>query len=175
MKLFFHCILLFLVIILLAHCGKTRHLARRDIKDIPPVSQQMFIESPFGFDPTIKNFRKKVIPPYRETAYTMKNKHNPNLVDTIFRFYYKKSELFVYKTHEGRNLFFAGNIYDNKISLSNGIYVGMQRGAFFNSFTNLRYNTNDTVVISSEQRISKCKFIFRNDKLTGIKIENYID
>jgi hypothetical protein len=175
MKWIYNIIITSLVLVILVSCSNTHSIAGKDLKDIPPVTQKSFIEKPFGFEPTINNFRKNIVPPYKEQMYTMKNKYDPKLVDTIYRYYLKKSELFVYKTRAGRELFFAGNIYDNKISLFNGVYVGMHRGAFFNSFTDLKFNNNDTVKISSDQRVSRCKFIFKNDKLTGIKIENYID
>lgn len=144
-------------------------------KMIPPMSWNTLLDKPFGYNPTIKNFKKNIIPPYKLSIYSMKNIHKSTQIDTIYRFYHKKSELFVYKIQTGGELFFAGNIYDNKIRLLNGVEVGMNRGAFFNSFTDLKYSPNDTVKLASKTAPYTYKFVFKKDILSGIKIETYID
>ena len=72
-------------------------------------------------------------------------------------------------------MFFAGNICDNKITLLNGVKVGINRAAFFNSFTDLKYSQNDTVKMTSKARMMNYKFVFKNDKLVAIKFDAYID
>jgi hypothetical protein len=140
-----------------------------------PMSKDAFMERPFGYEPTIKNFKKHIVPPYKLQLYSVKNKHQSTETDTIYRFYRKSSELFIYKTRFGKEMFFAGNISDNKVVMFNGVQVGIPRGAFFNSFTDLKYSDNDTIKISSKVKMVNYKFVFKNEKLEAIKIDAYID
>lgn len=140
-----------------------------------PLSQSTLLEKPFGYEPTIKNFRQHIIPPYKLSLYTVQNQHQPSQKDTIYKFHRKKSELFIFKGKSNREMFFAGNICDNKITLLNGVKVGINRAVFFNSFTDLKYSQDDTVKMTSKAKMMNYKFVFKNDKLVAIKFDAYID
>lgn len=139
------------------------------------VTKEIFITDPFGYKPTIKNFTTNLFPQFKLQVYSIKNIHNPAVSDTIYRFYRKKSELFLYKTTDGKELFFAGNIFDSKVVFKNGVKVGIPKNDFFKSFTNLIPTLNDTIIIASKRATTLFKFIFKKDKLQVIKIDNYID
>jgi hypothetical protein len=154
---------------------KTQNIPGKNPVSIKPLSHQTLIEKPFGFEPTIRNFSDHIMPPYKLQRYAVKNKHKTNETDTIYRFYYKKSELFVYKSKYGKEMFFAGNISDKKVVLMNGIKVGIPRKSFFDNFTDLKYSKNDTIKLVSKARMTNYKFVFKKDKLEAIKIDAYID
>jgi hypothetical protein len=149
--------------------GKKSHV------ETMPLSKDNFMSRPFGYEPNIKNFSGYLPSSYKQQIYTKKNKHYPNITDSIFRFYYKKNELFVYKTNSNREMFVAGNIYDRRIVLHNGIKVGMNRSDFFKCFKDLTVNTRDTLRMTSKPAGNSYNFIFKQDKLKAIKIDNYID
>lgn len=139
------------------------------------VTKEIFITDPFGYKPNIKNFSANLFPQFKLQIYSIKNIHNPAVSDTIYRFYRKKSELFIYKTNDGKELFFAGNIFDTKVVFQNGVKVGVQKSDFFKGFTNLKPTMSDTIEFGSKRSTTLLKFIFKNEKLHVIKIDNYID
>jgi hypothetical protein len=162
-----------LVITLLIACGVKKGIEKPEFS-AGPQTKENFILNPFGYEPSIKNF-SVYLPSYKLQIYTTKNRLNPSVKDSIFRFYRKKNELFIYKTKAGRELFVAANIYDNKILMQNRIRVGIDRSEFFKSFTNFKPSSEDTIRITSKKAGNTYYFIFKNDKLKIIKIDNYID
>jgi hypothetical protein len=154
---------------------KTQNIPNKTAATNKPIPHQTLIEKPFGFEPTIRNFSKKIIPPYKIQRYAVKNQHKTNETDSIYRFYYKKSELFIFKSKFGKEIFFAGNIVDKKIVLMHGIRVGISRKTFFDHFTDVKYTPDDTIKLTSKARMTNYKFVFKKDKLEGIKIDAYID
>ncbi len=140
-----------------------------------PISKEAVLANPFGYKPTIKNLSINLLPYYNLQIYSIRNIHNPQVSDTIYRFYRKKSELFIYKTITGRELLFAANIFDSKVVLKNGVRVGVTKEEFYNSFTNLKPITSDTVIIGSKKAATTQRFLFKHNKLDAIKIDNYID
>jgi len=140
-----------------------------------PVKQRMFVENPFGFEPNYENFIEHFVPPLKIQRFTVNNQHKPEQKDTIIKFGKGKTELFIYKTKQKRELFFAGNVTHKKIVFVNGVAVGMQRGAFFNCFTDLKYTDSDTVSLRSTGQGSVYKFVFDGDKLSAVKIQYNID
>jgi hypothetical protein len=169
-----HCLVILLIMMIFSTCSSTEKIKKSPV-ETKTSDKENFISSPFGYEPNIKNFSTYLPSSYKQQIYTTKNKHYPNITDSIFRFYHKKNELFVYKTNSKRELFVAGNIYDNKIILHNGIKVGMNRSDFFKCFNDLKFNTKDTLRIISKQARNSYNFIFKNDKLKAIKIDNYVD
>jgi hypothetical protein len=155
-------------------CSSTEKI-KKSLVETKPLAKDNFISSPFGYEPTIKNFSTYLPSSYKQQIYTTKNKYYSNITDSIFRFYHKKNELFVYKTNSKRELFVAGNIYDSRIVLHNGVKVGMNRSDFFKCFNDLKFNAKDTLRMTSKQAGNSYNFIFKNDKLKAIKIDNYID
>jgi hypothetical protein len=140
-----------------------------------PIDKEAFIIKPFGYEPSIKNFKANLPSSFKLQVYSMKNIHNPTIIDTIYNFHQKNSKFLVYKNRNNRELFFAGNIYTDKIQLQNGIRVGISRADFYKRFNNLKPDQKDTIRISSKKAPNSINFIFKNDKLSVIKIDNYID
>lgn len=164
-----------LVALLIISACATKPVAKPPLVDNKPLEKEVFIIKPLGYAPTIKNFRTYLPSSFKLQIYSMKNLHNPQIVDTIYRFHQNKSEFFIYKNLNNRELFFAGNIYTPKIQLRNGVKVGMKRNEFYQCFTNLKPTTKDTVRVSMKQATNSVNFIFRKDKLAVIKLDNYID
>jgi hypothetical protein len=151
-------------------------IEKKPITGMPTsITKENFLVDPFGYKPTIKNFSTQLFPQYKLQIYSIKNIHNPQVSDTIYRFYRKKSELFIYKTTQGRELFFAANIVDGKVVLKNGVKVGITREEFFNGFTNLKQTPEDSVRLGSKRSTTMFNFVFKNNRLQAIKINNYID
>ena len=143
--------------------------------EIKPLEKEVFILKPFGYEPNLKNFKMNLPSSFKLHIYSMKNIHNPAVTDTIYKFYQNKSEFLIYKNVNNRELFFGGNIYTNKIKLRNGITIGMTRLEFLNCFSNLKSDAKDTIRLSSKKAPNSMNFIFRNNKLIVIKMDNYID
>jgi hypothetical protein len=151
-----------------------RAMVQSSISISKPVEKESFIAKPFGYEPTVKNFKAN-LPSYKLQVYTMKNIHNHSIIDTIYKFHRRKDELLIYKNVNNIEMFFAGRISSDKIKLKNGVRVGMSRDEFYKSFTNLRPKAEDTVRISSKRAPNSFNFIFKGNKLIMIKIDNYID
>jgi hypothetical protein len=143
--------------------------------EFKPLTKNVFILKPFGYEPTIKNFSTYLPVNYKQKIYTKENKLHPNITDSIYRFQHKKNQLFVYKTNSKREFFVAGNIYDSGIVLHNGVRVGMNRTEFFNCFIDLNFNETDTLRMTSKQAGNSYNFIFKNNVLTAIMINNKVD
>jgi hypothetical protein len=169
-----HCAVNLLIMMVFMACASHLNIKKSTI-EIKPLDKEAFIFNPFGYEPNIKNFSAFLPSNYKLQIYTTKNKFYPNIVDSIFRFYHKKNELFVYKTNSKRELFMAGNIYDHNIILHNGVKIGMERNDFFKCFNDLKTDLKDTLRISSKHGANSYNFIFSDDKLKAIKIDNYID
>jgi len=169
----FYGAILIMAIMVVSACT-TKTLTKSPLA-IKPLDKEIFIIKPFGYEPTIKNFKANLPSSFKLQVYSMKNLHNPSIIDTIYRFHQRKSELFIYKNVNNKELFFAGNIYTDKIELRNGVKVGMARNDFFQCFSNLKPNAKDTIRISSKRATNSVNFIFKNNKLTVIKLDNYID
>ncbi len=163
-----------IISVVLASCS-TKKLVKTPLIDAKPQDKEVFILKPLGYEPTIKNFKTNLPSSFKLQVYSMKNIHNPAITDTIYRFHQKNSEFFIYKNITNRELFFAGNIYTPKIQLKNGVKVGMSKVDFFRCFSNLKSNPKDTIRISSKKAANSVNFIFKDDKLNIIKIDNYID
>lgn len=160
-------------IIIFSGCS-TVVFQKAPISEFNPIKKSQFVLYPFTYEPTVKNFSTYLKPYFRKQVYTVKNRLIPTQTDTIYRFFRKKSELFIYKAYE-RELFIAGNIYDDKVILRNGIKVGINRHDFQKCFTDLREGREDTVRLTSKKAINSLYFVFHNDKLIAIKIDNYFD
>jgi hypothetical protein len=167
--------MVFCAILLAITACSRKPIAQSAKISVKPLEKDVFIMRPFGYEPTIKNFRTNLPSSFKLQVYSMKNIHNPSVIDTIYKFYQKKSELLIYKNSNKRELFFAGNIYNHKIQLRNGVRVGMSRDEFFRCFENFKPRNDDTIRISSKRAINSINFIFKGNKLKVIKIDNYID
>jgi len=129
-----HCLVILLIMMIFSACSSSEKSKKSPV-ETKPLTKDNFMSGPFGYEPNIKNFSAYLPLSYKQQIYTTKNKHYANITDSIFRFYHKKNELFVYKTNSKRELFVAANIYDSRIVLHNGVKVGMNRNAFLNALT----------------------------------------
>jgi hypothetical protein len=161
--------------LLISAACSTKKVARTPVLGDKYREKETFIIKPFGYEPTIKNFKEYLPSSFKLQVYTMKNIHRPSIIDTIYNFHHKKSKLLIYKNVNNREIFFAGNIYTDKIQLSNGVKVGMKRNDFFRCFSNLPHSEKDTIRISSKRATNSVNFIFQKNELTAIKLDNYID
>ncbi len=137
------------------------------------ISQQEFLKKPFGFDETIENFVNCTKPKYQTQKLLRKNKHYAEKTDTIYHFTYRKSEIFFYRTHRGKEFLLAGKVLDKQISLKNEIHVGITKDDFQDRFKDKLSFTSDSIQMIGEG--TKYTFIFKDDKLQRINIDNYFD
>jgi len=146
---------------------------QKEMVSYTPISQKEFLESPFGFDEKIDNFKSSELPKYKLQKYLRKNKHYPEKTDTIFKFYYKKSEVFFYKSYMGNEFLLAGKILNKQIMLKNDIRTGISKESFLSKFSDSPSFVKDSVALISDG--TKYTFIFEKDKLKRINIDNYFD
>jgi hypothetical protein len=144
------------------------------LSDTVSVKMTQLVLYPFNYEPNVKNFSYYLRPCYKLQVYSVRNRLIPTQTDTIFKFYKKNSELFIYKAYE-RELFIAGNIYDSRIVLRNGIKVGISRRDFQKCFTDLPVNNGDTIRLTAGRAINSMYFIFRNNILKVIRIDNHFN
>ncbi|MDP4210401.1 MAG: hypothetical protein Q8928_16440 [Bacteroidota bacterium] len=141
-----------------------------------PTPKEAFIQMPFGYEPTKQNFAINLPHSFKMEIYTLRSKVRPEVKDTFFRFYYRKSELFLFKNNNLKERLTVGKIADNRVVLVNGVKTGISRDKFFKCFTNLQSSLDDTIKIMSKQRtFNSFSFIFKNHKLFVIKFDNKID
>jgi hypothetical protein len=161
-------IITFIVILLLSNCS-----VQKEAEQFNKISQEKFLEMPFGFEENIKNFTNQLQPKFKTQKLLRKNAHYPEKTDTIYRFYYKKSEVFFYKTHLGKEFLIAGKIINNQVNLVNGIHVGIPKSSFTERFSDRLEFSGDSLQMTGEG--TKYTFIFKKDKLHRINIDNYFD
>ncbi len=136
------------------------------------INQKEFLETPFGFKETIQNFSNLEKPKFKTQKLLRKNKHYPEKTDTIYQLTYKKSEIFFYKTHEGKEFLLAGKVLNKEIQLKNGIQVGISKDQFKGRFSE-ELQFKDSLQLNGEG--TKYTFIFTKNKLSRINIDNYFD
>jgi len=141
--------------------------------DYEKISQEEFLEQPFGFKEDIKSFSENTSSRFGTQKLLRKNKHYPEKTDTIYQFRYRKSEIFFYKTHLGQEFLLAGKILNKQIVLINDIKVGLSKEDFQNRFSNQLNMATDTLEMIGDG--TKYTFIFENNKLHRINIDNYFD
>ena len=141
--------------------------------DYEKISKEEFLEQPFGFPEDIESFSENTSSKFSTQKLLRKNKHYPEKTDTIYQFRYRKSEIFFYKTHLGQEFLLAGKILNKQIVLTNDIKVGLSKEDFQNRFSNPFNMTTDTLEMIGDG--TKYTFIFEDDKLHRINIDNYFD
>ncbi len=138
-----------------------------------PISKKLFLEKPFGFNESIKNFSSQAKPKFKTQKLLRKNKHYPEKTDTIYKFHYKKSEIFFYRTYSGKEFLLAGKVLNKQIKFTNDIHPGITKNEFSTRFSEKLNLETDSLHMIGEG--TKYTFIFRNDKLFRINIDNYFD
>lgn len=138
------------------------------------LSVQKFLEQPFGFDENIYNFQNNIKARFKINKELSDNKHYPNVADTIYKFSYRKSEVFFIKTHSNKEFLLAGNIENRRIKLINDIRIGMKKEDFEACFSEKLNSQNNAITMQGEGTQYTFHFNQRN-KLYLIKIDNYFD
>lgn len=137
------------------------------------ISTYKFISEPFPHPANVEAFTSRYHWRTRIDKKPTENIHNGK-IDTIYIVKISGSELFFYKTQR-RDLFYRAFIKNRRIKLTNDIRVGMKRDEFFDSFSNLKPTDKDKLVISNRDKISKCIFKFKWNRLWEIQFDYYID
>lgn len=158
-----------ILIVLLAGCTTTKN----NEQSFSKMSKEEFLEKPFGFEENIKNFSTFTEPEFKTQKLLRRNSHYPEKTDTIYKFYFRKSEIFFYKTHTGKEFLLAGKIMNKQVYLVNNIHVGLAKNDFANRFSTEFEFTGDSIQMIGEG--TKYTFIFKKDKLYRINIDNYFD
>ena len=136
------------------------------------ITKRDFIEDPFGFKPTIENFSEKLHKRIKIKKYTFKNKKGYSKSDTIYKFYKGRSLLFIDKPYKLEQSFFSGVIKNKKITLNYGIQVGMRKDDFIKIFSDIDGIAGDEITFSGKNMFNNYTFVFKNNKLRCIKIDN---
>ena len=158
-----------LLMLILSNCKSVQKTSQ----SIEKISKEKFLEKPFGFKETIKDFSNNSVVKFKTEKLLNRNRHYPEKTDTIYKFYYKKSEVFFYKTHTGKEFLLAGKIMNKQIELVNQIFVGIPKTDFKNRFSeNLEIKGDSIQMLGTG---TKYTFIFKKDKLYRINIDNYFD
>jgi len=137
------------------------------------ISQEQFLEMPFGFKESILNFEGSSNPKFSIQKVLRRNKHYPEKTDTIYKFTYKKSEIFFYKTHMNQEFLLTGKVLNKGIVLKNEIQIGISKSEFESRFSEKLKWQNDSITMTGEA--TKYTFIFESDKLAKIDIDNYFN
>ncbi len=161
------------VVILIFVLGLIGCTSNKSITVYNPISQDEFLESPFGFNETIRNFSSNSNPQYNTQKLLRKNQHHPEKTDTIYQFTYKNSEIFFYKTHLGKEFLLAGKVLNKQITFKNNIHIGIPINEFKARFSDELNFSSDSLQMIGEG--TKYTFIFNDGKLYRINIDNYFD
>lgn len=126
-----------------------------------------FFEKPFGFEPNISNFKNSDNPEFKKKIFVIKRYPS----DTIYKFIYKKSYILINKSRNGET-YIGGIVKDKKFPLHKDIELGMSKKDLKLKFhQNLKQN-NDTLSLYNKNYGNSYDFIFKNDKLEYLRINN---
>lgn len=166
--------IIFSTLLVTVFACKTSHEVK--VNNAKNSSVNAFLEQPFGVDENVELLKLHFDKSVKIRKMIRRNKYDAQKVDTIFRFYSRKSEVFVYKTYFNREMLLGGVIKDNKFPLVNGIVPGMNRSEFFRSFNDLSANTKDSVELYSKELMRKFTFTFDSKGvLKKISFASYVD
>ena len=149
---------------------------RESIKESHPISVNQFLDKPFGVEETVSSLKKHFDKSVKVKRMIRRNKFDAQKVDTIFQFYHRKSEVFIYKTYFNREMLLGGVIYDAKFPFINGVKPGIKREEFFKSFIDLSSNNKDSVKINNRESTREFTFVFDSKGvLKKISFSSYVD
>ena len=100
------------------------------------------------------------------------NKHNPSIVDTIKTFTYHSSNIQAYKAVK-KEWIYKALIVDPKVFLFKNISIGTSKKEFQNIIDSPL--KNNIIKIGDLEQNSVFTFIFKNDTLTQIEYNGYLD
>lgn len=134
-------------------------VAQENNSGIKTLSQEEFLKQPLGFKENIESFKNNSINRFKLKKYLNRNEHYPEVADTIYHFYFRKSEIFFIRTHQGKEFLIAGKIMDKKITLVNNIHVKMSKEEFITKFSDDLLFDKDQIEMVGEG--TKYTFIFK--------------
>ncbi|MHC1702839.1 MAG: hypothetical protein AB9846_02920 [Tenuifilaceae bacterium] len=162
----------YIILSLIASCSTVKKTART----YQPVTVNELLEFPFGKSEGAASLKKQFADGVKVKKMVRRNKHDAQKVDSIFQFYHRKSEVFLYKTYFNREMLIGGVIYDKKFPLINGLVPGVSRDDFYKSFIDLKPEISDSVNIENKELMRKFKFFFDSKgTLKKISFSMYVD
>jgi len=162
----------YIIIFFFVGCSSVKETA----KTYQPVTVNKLLEFPFGKSEGAASLKKQFAKEVKVKKMVRRNKHDAQKTDTIFQFYHRKSEVFLYKTYFNREMLIGGVIYDKKFPLTNGLVPGVSRDDFYKSFIDLNPEVSDSVKIENKELMRKFKFFFDSKgTLKKISFSMYVD
>ncbi|MDR1666543.1 MAG: hypothetical protein LBS03_02465 [Bacteroidales bacterium] len=130
-------------------------------------TREQFAAQPFGFDLTIENFERYCGKTLRKEHYLMDGQPAE-----AYRFFKGRTDFLFRQAYQMPLELISAEIHTSKVSMANGICVGMTRKAFFWKFSDWLYDSADLLSLSSPETGYFYHFAFAKDKLRYIKITN---
>jgi hypothetical protein len=163
-------IYIFLMTLMVFACKTTKVTTNANHQ---PVSVNEFLDQPFGVNETVASLKKHFGKGVKLKRMIRRNKHDAQKVDTIFQFYYRKSEVFIYKTYFNREMLLGGVIVDSRFPLINGVIPGIERDSFFKA---IESTPKDSIKLNSKELMREFTFIFDSKGvLRKINFSSYVD
>lgn len=133
------------------------------------ISMKDFTDNPWPFDPSLTTMQEKYTF-LKKSKYTVTNRFNKLEKDTIIRLFRGKTEIFFYQPYNGKPLFVTANLYDSRIRLKGDIGTTVSSEELFKK---LAYpeSASDTIYISLPDGTFKTTLIFKQSKISRIKVE----
>jgi hypothetical protein len=128
-------------------------------------TREQFAARPFGFDLTVENLERYYGKTLRKEHYLIEGQP-----EEAYRFSKGRTGLLFRQSYRQPLELISAEIYSSKISLMNGICVGMSRKEFFWKFSDWLYDSADLLNLSSPETGYFYHFAFSKDKLKYIKI-----
>ena len=126
-----------------------------------------------GFPINGKNINSVKLLGFGLTKTARVNAHNSSIVDTIYK-YQKKATNFTFYKASDRYILSEFSILNNVIALKNGLNIGLSKPKVLEKLR-LNNRVSDTIQIGDLEKNSVVSFLFKNQKLTEIKYEGYVD
>lgn len=132
-----------------------------------------FIYQPFAHKSDLQTFQKNYKWFTRLSKEIIENKYIKTN-DTIYHFRIWRSDASFYHT-KNKNFLLKTNIKSKRLKLANGLKLGMTRDDFLKRFKNLKPNEENEIEFVSDDKMGKCIFRFKNNRLKQIIIEYFPD
>jgi hypothetical protein len=130
-------------------------------------TRAQFVAQPFGFDLTVENLERYYGKMLQKEHFLMDGQP-----EEAYRFSKGRTSFLFRQSYRKPLELMSAEIHTPKISLMNGIRIGMSRKEFFWKFSDWLYDSADMLNLSSPETGYFYHFAFSNDKLKYIKITN---
>ena len=104
---------------------------------------------------------------------TLRNMHDSLQIDTLYNFMNGTTEFCFYKTPD-KEFFINAQITSDKINLARQVKIGISKQEFKLVFPGIK-NLGDSIEVTGTEMYNSVMFYFANDRLSKIRIDNYID